>query len=195
MEAAAQVTTRILPCPETPAVIVGLAPARSGAPPWSPDAGSTARLAEFVGCAPSDLGRHFGLANLCSSWRGTDQPTWEALKAAGRRACGHGDRPGPEEFAFVRGFRYVLAGVEVVRALGAWVRPRDPEHQTIGYGVPRGVWFVCRGGVEVAAIPHPSGRNRDYNDKNLRGKVELFLRSCAWRGRVPADELWRGKMI
>lgn len=187
-----QVTSRIFPAPEVPAVIVGSAPGRSGSPAWETTAKSTEKLAGLVGCNAEDVRRHFGLANLCPRWRGTDQPTREHFRQAALRACGAASAS-VEDFVFVPGFRYILAGNEVVRALGKWARPQSSDMRIVGYGLPECSWYVCRGGYEVAAIPHPSPRNWNYNDDQLRGRVELFLRSCAWRGRVPADEMWRAR--
>ena len=177
-----QVTTRVLPpAPRVPAVIVGMAPAVNGQRPWDPGTTTAQALAAYCGVLSGDLGRVYGLANLCDAWGRTDQPTRADLKR------------GAASFLFRPGFRYVLAGTEVVRALGARARPVEVALTMVGWGVPSFTWYVARAGVELAVVPHPSRRNRQLNDEQVAGQLRLFLRAHAWQGRDRADDLWRGE--
>lgn len=169
--------------PETqsPAVIVGLAPARSGGPPWDPSAGSSRRLADLADCHPHELRRFFGLTNLVPSFDGDGVAYQVARRAA-------------EKFAFVRGFRYILVGQVVCRAFGTRVLSEETDRSdswTVAEaGPPCFRWYTSRAGVEMAAIPHPSGRNRWYNLAQRRVAAGRFLRAARWRGEGLAADLW-----
>lgn len=187
---------------DLPAVILGVAPARPGDEPWLPEAPSTRRLAVLCGREARDLGASFGLANLVTRWAVsertleaslrsialggdsiTDPPTREDLRAAA------------ESFEFLPGFRYVLAGSEVVRAFGARVLParrRGALAWSAGGGGPRLLsWYVSRCGAALAVLPHPSGRNRWFNPPARRAAAAKFLQAAAWSGPEAADALWR----
>ena len=158
-----------------PVVILGTAPARDGAPAWDEDAPSTRRLADLAGVRPDELCLHYALDNLLTVTSGscsTPSAYRSALAALAAR------------YDFLSGFRYLLAGSEVVRALGkralvARDARRLPWHRS-GPGVLR--WYESAEGVTMAVLPHPSGRNRWYNDPRCRRAAERFLRACAARG-------------
>lgn len=164
---------------DPPTVIVGLAPATSGAPPWDPAAGSTRRLAELADCHPYELPRFFALTNLLSSWVGE-----EAGYRAARRAA--------ETFALVPGFRYLVVGATAFKAFGCRVLPL-PDESVAAWSAsasPLLRWYRSRDGVEVGVAPHPSGRNRWYNVPQRRVAAGRFFRGARWRGEGRAHDLW-----
>lgn len=145
-----------------PACVLGVAPAERGAEPWSPDSPSGRRLAELAGLSPDGLRAVLRLDNLVSY----PDPARSSLRRAGKA------------YEFDLSLRYVLAGTEVVRALGPRAlcgrdSRRLPWHRS-GPGVLE--WYESAEGVVMAVLPHPSGRNRWYNDARCRGAAERFLR-------------------
>lgn len=172
------------------AVIVGSAPPVQGEPPWMPEAGSTRSLAAMIRVPPADLYLHFGLANLISTWEGgvpvnvrgsgTNGPSRQEL------------RRGADAFRLLPGFRYVLAGQHVVRALGKRGLPARLSDiaLALGGGPPLLSWYESRGGATIAVLPHPSGQNRWYNVRGRRALAGAFLLSAMHVGEDPACEIW-----
>lgn len=151
-----------------PAVILGVCPARDGDRAWHPDAASGQRLAELACVEPERLSARFALDNLVPY----AAPSRKALKEAAAL------------YRFVPGFWYVLCGEDVVRALGRRARPAvlPGELPTMFDQRPRPLcWYESREGVVMASMPHPSGRNRLYNDVRLKHAAGEFLRDVAWR--------------
>lgn len=163
---------------DTPCVLLGHAPARSGGAPWAPDADATIRLARLVQCEPEALGRYFALANLVDRFTG-DQASREDFAA------------GAERWSFRPGFRYILAGEAVLRALGK--RRAYPRRGSgvIGGGVRTCWWYETREGVTCAVINHPSGANKNLNDREEREATRRFLREARWMCSGRADDMWR----
>lgn len=165
------VATRRRPC-----VVLGVAPASRGASAWAPGSGSGDRLLTLAGYDADEdvrddpgafLRCRFALDNLVPY----QSPSREALRDAG------------ELYAFASGFWYLLAGTEVVRALGLRAlsakNGRLPAGRTSWAPDPL-EWYVSREGVVMAILPHPSGRNRWYNAAPNRRRAERFLRAAAW---------------
>lgn len=158
-----------------PAVVLGVAPAKAGQEAWHPDSASGRRLAVLCDVHPEDLSKWLGLDNLCSS---TD-PEREELKSAG------------QAYQFLKGHRYLLAGSEVVRALGkralvggaSWHAQRQPAPLE---------WYRSDEGVQLALLPHPSGRNRWYNSAERRRAAGEFVRACLLDG---AGEVFQKKVL
>lgn len=157
------------PSPRRPCVILGQAPAVDGGAPWAADSASGRRLAALAGVEPDQLPRLFALDNLLPIY----MPSHEALREAG------------ELYQFLPGWHYVLAGSQVVKALGTRARPRGAGTHD-GPGVLR--WFESREGVVMAVLPHPSGRNRWYNDAGNAAAAGRFVRRARWtEADVAAD--------
>lgn len=153
-----------------PCIVLGIAPAATGERAWGPDTASGSRLAELAGLhlassSDASLEKYFGLDNLVPY----PDPSRRALRDAAQL------------YTFMRGWWYVLAGTEVVRALGHRARPvrgdRLPWSLT---GPDPLVWYESGEGVVMAVLPHPSGRNRWYNDKRCRAAAMAFLRDARW---------------
>jgi hypothetical protein len=160
-----------------PVVVLGMAPAADGASAWSADTPSGQRLAELAGCAPDKLGRHFALDNLVPY----AAPSREALRDAGQL------------YRFVPECWYLLAGVEVTQALGKRSLPRHKDSKVPWHDAwSRSVlsWYESREGVVMSVLPHPSGRNRWYNDERCRAAAQKFLREARWSGRESAQALF-----
>ncbi len=148
-----------------PVTILGKAPATTGEP-WAPTTTSAIHLAELAGVKPSKLRDLFRLDNLVTY----ADPSREALRDAAAL------------YQFDRNWAYVLTGTEVVRALGKRAKPRteDPEHALPWHASGPGIleWYESREGIVMAVLPHPSLRNRWYNDKRCRRAAENFLREA-----------------
>jgi len=168
---AAPVLARRRPC-----VVLGVAPAAAGEPAWSVGSRSGARLAELAGIdlwnppraktpAQDRLRAALALDNLVPY----PDPSRKALREAAQL------------YRFLPGWWYLLAGTEVVRALGGRARPanRDALPWSLTGPSPL-VWYETREGVTAAILPHPSGRNRWYNDRRCRAAAEAFLREARW---------------
>lgn len=150
-----------------PAVILGVAPGAKGQPAWSPDAPTTVRLADLAGLQLRDLPRAYALDNLVPY----PDPGRTALREAGQL------------YQFLPGFWYVLAGYDVLRALGKRVRAKKTSalpYYAAGPAVLQ--WYESAEGVVLACLPHPSGRNHWYNETANRRAAEKFLRETAGGG-------------
>ena len=88
--------------PHRPCVVLGFAPATTGAPPWAPDSPSGKRLAELAAISPQQLSQAFALDNL---WP-TPKPDHAQLREAAAL------------YQLLPGWWYILAGSGVVKALG-----------------------------------------------------------------------------
>lgn len=161
-----------------PCVVLGIAPAGKGSPAWSPTSASGQRLADLAGIGkPAEHADFDIVASLLWSRFALDNllpypdPSRRALTQAAAL------------YKFVPGFWYVLAGTEVVRALGTRALPKVPAGKLPWHGTrnaPPLEWYESREGVVMAVLPHPSGRNRWYNDRRSRAAAEKFLREARW---------------
>lgn len=164
----------LVPPEGQPCVVLGEAPARTGAPAWAPDSASGRRLATLAGLPADELRLRFGLDNLLPY----ADPTPEALRDAGQL------------YQFLPGWWYVVAGSRMVRNyLGARARPSDAA----GWwdARPPMTWYVTREGATLAMLPHPSGKNRHWNDRAERAKAQEFLRAAMLPEGQNASKLWR----
>jgi hypothetical protein len=157
-----------------PCVVLGVAPASKGERAWSPESASGRRLAELADASPiatKRLERYFALDNLVPY----PDPSRRALREAA------------ELYRFLPVFWYVLAGTEVVRALGHRARPMRGDKLPWSLTGPDPLcWYESGEGVIMAVLPHPSGKNRWYNDKRCRAAATAFLREARWtRGGRP----------
>lgn len=162
--------------PHHPCVVLGFAPAKTGAPAWAADSPSGARLAELVGVVPAQLPALFALDNL-----------WPAPKPDHAQL-----REAAQLYQFLPGWWYVLAGSGVLKAFGKRARPADAA----GWWDQRVLeWYDSREGVTMAVLPHPSGLTRWYNDQANRERAEKFLRAAASNhactGAGGAHRAWR----
>lgn len=152
----------------TPVVLLGTAPAEKGAPAFFPTSGSARRFGDLCDLHPSELWIYFGLDNLVPY----PEPSRQALGEAG------------ELYHFLPGYSYLLAGSEVVRALGWRARcARDGKSRVEWYEPPPLEWYESREGFRMALLPHPSGRNRWYNVRAQKRRAETFLRDLVSRVR------------
>lgn len=69
------------------------------------------------------------------------------------------------------GKRVIFLGAKVSAAFGIWVLKPQFRWFDLGYG-PRG--------AKGAVIPHPSGRNRVWNDPAVREAAREFLADALW---------------
>lgn len=159
-----------------PVVVLGVAPADKAEGAWSPASASGQRLADLADVSPESLTRVFALDNILPY----PSPSRRALKEAG------------ELYRFVPDFWYALAGTEVVRALGRRALPskatRLPWHRS---GPAPFEWYESSEGVVMVMLPHPSGRNRWFNDARCRAAAKKFFTEAAWARRGKAHELWK----
>lgn len=158
--------------------VLGVVPPR-GRASWDPGASATRRLAALAGVTPEELRERFALDDLLPY-----SPSGDDLTADGR--------PSRELlteaaslYRFLPGWWYLLAGTEVVRAFGCRVRP-DMRHawDVSGSRIPwHGSgpleWYVTREQVVAAVLPHPSGKNRWYDDARCRAAAEKFVCDAA----------------
>lgn len=160
-------------------VIVGIAPSREGAEgqPLSALGGRStgATLAQLAGLRPSEYMRRFDRVNLCPTVR----PSTIAIREG---------RPMAEMLAgsLLRGRRVVLLGANVAECFGL----RDPSRAEPcrWYALPEGAreWWGVTGfksgfalPFTYAVLPHPSGRNRWYNEPENRARAERLMRDLA----------------
>ena len=153
-------------------ILVGIAPARKGeeGQPLSALASqSTGRkIADLLGIAPVEYMKSFDRVNVCPFPRpSTIKPTeWTA---AAENLAG----------SLLRGRRVILLGPNVAACFGitrlnfdflSW-REAQPSRVTncLGYVAGRSAPFSW------AVLPHPSGRNRWYNDEKNRRAAREFL--------------------
>lgn len=133
-------------------VLVGMGPGSDDDPPLALSpwvANSTgARLAELTGFDPQTYLDTFARINLC----GTAEFDWRAAQhmAQSLRCCG-----------LLEGRKVVCLGPKVWYA---FMEDREVK--------------LCVWHGRYAWIPHPSGRNRWYNDPENRARVQEFFRGC-----------------
>lgn len=159
-----------------PCVIVGTCPATDAEVAWHPDSASARRLAELAACEPNALRNLFALDNLVPYAKASSVALGEAAAL----------------YTFVPTFYYLLAGHAVLAAfgrrahaaLGASALPWSASKQ------PPLAWYETVEGVTAAVLPHPSGKNRWYNDKRCKAAASAFLRAAAWQGSTAAHALW-----
>lgn len=121
------------------------------------------RLARMTGLARAGYLEHFRRLNLIPSHRGPDWPVAAARDAADNLAGG----------GFLGGYHVLLLGAKVWRAFGGTTKDFSYCRWYQRYGR---LWSP---GFHVAVIPHPSGRNRLYNDGHIKQQVVAFLRALA----------------
>lgn len=135
-------------------LVIGEAPGDVG-PPDTPLEGAVGRrIAELAGLSWDDYLALTERRNLLAVNPGETWPTAEAAAA--------GDEMMPQLFSR----RTILLGQRVARAFGARVPPL--QFEPILEGRPDlGKWAV---------VPHPSGRNRWWNEPENRSAARRFLR-------------------
>jgi len=168
-----------------PCVILGVAPSRLTV--WHPLSPSSIRLAELIGVDSVHLSDLFALDDLVSH----KNPGRKELKRAATL------------YKFESAYRYILAGTEVVRALGkrALADFQSGRSPFVGWrkDVPWSLagagplsWYESREGVMMAILPHPSPRNHWYDDKRCWNAAQRFLASAVCtRGAAHQDWLDR----
>jgi len=143
-------------------VFIGQAPSRNG-DPWKPLTGMPGRrLASLAGMYPLEFYVSTVRANLLPTYMGEDGdgdafPTINARVAA------------IESAAALDGRTVVFVGRRVAQAFGCrgdWFRWDRVFLPTPGF----------EQGIRYSTMPHPSGRNRYWNDEGNRKKAEAFLR-------------------
>jgi hypothetical protein len=178
-------------------VLVGIAPSRPGAegqPLTSLGGASTgATLAGLAGLSNMDYLRRFDRVNLCPSV----QPSTIPLRLGRDNAMNLAG-------SLLRGRRVVLLGANVLACFGLG---KEFGSSNQGFGtlahmtpnVPYMAWFPENGrpatgyagfklGMSLpfhwAVLPHPSGRNRWYNDPANREAARAFMTELAegWEG-------------
>jgi len=163
-------------------VLVGIAPSRPGSEgqPLSALGGRStgATLAELAGLSASQYMMRFDRVNLCATTQASTI----------RTSVG---RPYAEMLAgsLLRGRRVVLLGMNVVECFGLeefrcdlaeWFDTREIR--------PQAGWAGYRAGMvppfNYAILPHPSGRNRWYNEPANRERARAFMTELAegWEG-------------
>ena len=140
-----------------PYVMVGQAPSRRG-DPLRPVVGYAERLAELAGMTPEGIRLAFDFANCLDEWPGAhkhgDMFPMDAARVGASKLMPR-----------LLGRRVVLLGRGVARAFGM-----PPM-------IEWGTW--CRmlmGTWHAAVFPHPSGRNRFWNDEAEARRMGLWLR-------------------
>lgn len=133
-------------------LLVGECPGRTGGQPLEGAIGY--RLAELAGLTYEEYLERTERTNLFDA----HQPTWDApaarLQAWSLVAMATAWDPWPGRYIMLLGRRVAVAfGFEDAR----WMEPRGLST----------IWV---------ALPHPSGRNRWYNDPENRDKLSAFLR-------------------
>ena len=136
---------------------VGYAPSKSGDPYRPLDGPGTGyRLAKLLGLPHDEYLARFGRVNLFftkpEKIGARDAKLSNALSFRSEVFV---------RYLFLNDERYVLLGRDVAKA----------------FGICEMFSWVFIGSTRVAAIPHPSGRNRWYNDKKNVRRVERFLRA------------------
>lgn len=159
-------------------VIVGIAPARPGeeGQPLSAIAPqSTGRkIADMMGVAPKEYMRAFDRINLCPFARASGIPVNEWKPAASNLGA-----------SLLRGRRVILLGVNVAQCFGLVIAPKHdylkwwdyPGTSVPGYGLIGWNAGSRRPPFSHAILPHPSGRNRWYNEPENKEAASLFLKA------------------
>lgn len=152
-------------------VLVGIAPARPGeeGQPLSAIAPKSTgrRIADMLDLSPLEYMREFDRVNVC--------PTWKEGTIAPRSYHRHAENLAG---SILRGRRVVLLGANVAECFGVfkpplleWVKEAGIAHGLAGFRVGR-----LPLPFSWAVLPHPSGRNRWYNDPDNARLARQFLR-------------------
>lgn len=141
-------------------LLIGQAPGRAGDPSVALDGRVGRRLAGLMGLTMEEYMGRVDRLNLLPAWTGRDGKgdAWDAERA---RENAEAILPS------IRGRRAVLLGRNVAAA----------------FGLKRVEWMTWTdlGGVEAAAIPHPSGIVLWWNDAENRRRASEFLRESLRR--------------
>lgn len=155
-------------------VIVGIAPARPGeeGQPLSAIAPqSTGRkIADMLGVKPMDYMAGFDRINLCPFAQESTIPVNQWKLAASNLAA-----------SLLRGRRVILLGVNVAQCFGVEHRSylewyEDPGEKVPRYGLVGWNAGDRRPPFAWATLPHPSGRNRWYNEEANKEAAVAFLK-------------------
>ena len=149
---------------ENPLIFVGIAPNRKGSVALGGASGGF--LAKLAGMSVDAFHRETQRVNVLDAYPGDD--VTPKARDLTRAACGKVDDLRREKPRLV-----VLCGASVAGAFGVTIgffREQDvsltpdpePPHRAVG--------------MRVAVIPHPSGRNRMWNDPEWRRRGEVFMR-------------------
>lgn len=138
-------------------ILIGIAPSpHPSSTPFGPSSRSGAMLMDLGAFESwSEMTRYLWPSNLI---RGTTTATRKTLADEA------------DAYPLQPNVRYVLAGYEVVRAFGNRAMPVTGRRSTQPLD-----WYRSRSGPVMAQLPHPSGRNRWYNDRENRKLVRCFL--------------------
>lgn len=152
-------------------VLLGQAPSRDtdGGEPFSGRSGR--RIAELMGIEHHELGKRFALANVFDRWPGpSGRGKGDAFPVKRARTLACAMRQG------LRGRRVVAFGSQVARIL---IHDDRGEEWILPFGDCDWPQLMNDEKPELllALVPHPSGVNRWWNERDNVARAQRFLRS------------------